>query len=125
MSDDIEKITTDLVDLNYIQEISGNDAEIERELFQIYFEDTYQRLETIQNCITNHDLPGIAAELHHLKGSSGNVGSRQIAKLVVDLEGSYRTMEQLQILAEVQKIYSSLDEVKSILVAHYGGELFN
>ncbi|MFN7717022.1 MAG: Hpt domain-containing protein [Pseudanabaenaceae cyanobacterium] len=125
MSDDIEKITTDLVDLNYIQEISGNDAEIEQELFQIYFEDTYQRLETIQNCITNHDLPGIGAELHHLKGSSGNVGSRQIAKLVVDLEASYKTMEQSEILTEIQKIYSSLDEVKSILVAHYGGELFN
>ncbi len=125
MSDDIEKVTTDLVDLNYIQEISGNDVEIERELFQIYFEDTYQRLETIQKCITNHDLPSIGTELHHLKGSSGNVGSRQIAKLVVDLEASYRTMEQLQILTEVQKIYSSLEQVKSFLVAHYGGEIFN
>ncbi|MEI6427971.1 MAG: Hpt domain-containing protein [Pseudanabaena sp. ELA607] len=111
-----------LVNLPYLHEISGNDLEIEKELFQIYFEDTYQRLATIQHCIINDDSKRIGVELHHLKGSSGNVGIEQIATLVKNLEKEYQSqnIDNDKILGQIKNIYHILDRVKLVVNEHYG-----
>jgi len=122
MNENIQDQERDLINLPYLHEISGNDSAIEKELFQIYFEDTYQRLATIQHCVINDDLKCIGVELHHLKGSSGNVGIEKIATLVKDLEEEYQTqnIDNNNILAQIENIHHTLDRVKLLITEHYG-----
>ncbi len=114
---------SDLINLDQIKEISGDDVEMEIELLQLYFEDTYARLATIQNEIFHNNITSIKTELHHLKGSSGNIGAKKIAEIVVNLEHSCQDASSDQILGTVQDIHDYLAQMKALLIQHYHQEL--
>lgn len=56
------------------------------ELLKAYLEDAPRRISTISRAIEEDDLDRVAREAHAFKGSSSNMGARELVSLCNDLE---------------------------------------
>jgi two-component system, sensor histidine kinase and response regulator len=62
------------------------DSDLLSELTEMFFEEVPERLDALQEAIDRGDEQTIKRIAHTLKGSSGNMGARQMSRLCLDLE---------------------------------------
>lgn len=114
-----ENQTINMQSIYALRSISPDDGgEFLREMITIYLQDTPQRLAELEQALTRQDGPGLVRPAHSIKGSSGNFGATQFAKLAEDIEqqgkagnvpGAAATYATLQ--AEYARVTAELDRI--------------
>ena len=74
------------IDVEHLHQISEGDTEFELELLQVFVEDTQEHIAKARLAISLQDYQLLSREAHHMKGSSGNVGSHAMQALAHELE---------------------------------------
>lgn len=74
------------LDWQHLHQLSENNTEFERELLQIFVEDSLLHLAATKAAIASRDFQKIATEAHHLKGASANIGAIPMQQAADKLE---------------------------------------
>ena len=100
---------TDPVDLTSLREITGGDAELEKELFNIFYETSDGNLKNM-----GADIEGSSwqEEVHSLKGAAANLGANALADIAKEAEFEMdvdtRKTQFEQMKAEYEKVKAFL-----------------
>jgi HPt (histidine-containing phosphotransfer) domain-containing protein len=72
-----------------LRELSPDgDGEFLRELIAIYLADTPKQIEQLEAALTGQDAAVVTRAAHTIKGSSGNFGAEEFARLAKDIEAA-------------------------------------
>jgi PAS domain S-box-containing protein len=116
-------VTTDvdshnlLIDWEHLHRISENNPAFELELLQMFLEDTQSHLEAMKAVLNNNDFLRFKQEVHHLKGSSANVGAKAINLITQQLEQLVYDKEYRAISNLILKLEESLNRIQVFLMA--------
>lgn len=77
-------------DPDRIREVVGDDREILLELVALFFDDTQQRLRTLDVAVASGELGTTRNESHAIKGASGNFGAERLFEAAKKLEEASR-----------------------------------
>jgi len=105
-----------LIDWRSLQQLSDGDRQFERELLSLYVEDTRSHLSQLGDAVAAQDVTRVTQLAHYLKGSSGNVGIRQIHSCAASLESQARKGElssSQQLFAEMTALFQQVQGVLS------------
>jgi two-component system sensor histidine kinase/response regulator len=70
-----------VLDPSVMEDLCGSDLELRRDLLTMFSHHLQAALDKIGAAIRERDRPGLLAEAHTLKGSSGSIGALRIAQL--------------------------------------------
>lgn len=74
------------IDREHFSQLTGDDPEFALELLTVFLEDSYERLEIMEQAITRQDLVTVRKTAHHLRGSAANVGIPAIQAIATQME---------------------------------------
>jgi CheY-like chemotaxis protein len=74
------------VNLDYLHQLSKGNPEFERNILQVFVENTHIQLQLMREAIAIGDAATIEHHLHTIKGASANVGAVAIEQLAAKLE---------------------------------------
>jgi two-component system sensor histidine kinase/response regulator len=103
------------VDLDALRELTGGDAEFERELMQTFVRSGDQCLAEILAALRVNDLATIGTRAHALKGASANIHASGLAAAASSLESAARANSVGEIDALVQALTQKLQAVNAEL----------
>jgi CheY-like chemotaxis protein len=103
------------LDLNHLHVLSDNSLEFERELLQLFTEDSWAHLALLRQAIEIQDLRRIEQIAHHLKGSSANVGARAMQSAADQLEAQAHGCHSHLAEALVIQLHRSLQQIQHYL----------
>lgn len=112
------------IDWEHLHQISDGNAEFERELLEIFVEDTEQHLDAAQTAIgawrdskdtTPQNKAQLAQIAHHVKGSSANVGLYQMQKAALQLEQYIKDDKLIEIMTLLTQLTDMLGEIRKYL----------
>ena len=109
------------VDLDHVRETTDGDIAFTRELFDIYLTDTRERLAELEELAHAHEqgrqyqLTAIALVAHSIKGSSGNVGAKQMRKLASGLEDAITNNRPEETAHYYKKLCDEFDRVHDFI----------
>lgn len=111
------------IDWEHLHQISDGNAAFERELLEIFVEDTEQHLATAKIAVTAwHDeataqqnKAQLAQVAHHVKGSSANVGLYQMQKVALQLEQYIADNKLTEITTLLTQLKNMLEEIQKYL----------
>ena len=108
-----------LIDLNFLQELSGGDAKYIYELLDIFLGTTPEGLETLEQLIRDTtDWEATYKQAHFLKSSVGIVKIRDMHQQLARIEELGRKQEgREEILQLLDKILATFREAHPILIA--------
>jgi histidine phosphotransfer protein HptB len=92
------------------------DLEFVIELIDIYIDETPKQIQAIDAALTSHVFPSLTITAHTLKGSSLNLGAKQLGALCQKLEEMGRAgkcFPESNCIAEIEKEF---ENVKTILL---------
>jgi HPt (histidine-containing phosphotransfer) domain-containing protein len=105
------------LNLEHLQQISEGCHEFERELLEIFIEDSRHHLQVLQQAIATLNSRQIYQTAHHLKGSSANVGASRMQAIAATLESHYAPGKNSSLLPEplLVELESSLNQIQAWL----------
>jgi two-component system, sensor histidine kinase and response regulator len=103
------------VDMQALRELTGGDAEFERELLQTFVSSGDQCLSEILAALRVSDLATIGTRAHALKGASANIHASGLAAAASSLESAARANSVGEIDALVQAVAARLQAVNAEL----------
>ncbi len=108
-----------LIDLKFLQELSGGDAKYIYELLDIFLGTTPEGLETLEQLIRDtNDWEATYKQAHFLKSSVGIVKIRDMHQQLARIEELGRKQEgREEILQLLDKILATFSEAHPILIA--------
>lgn len=108
-----------LIDLKFLQELSGGDAKYIYELLDIFLGTTPEGLETLEQLIRDaNDWDATYKQAHFLKSSVGIVKIRDMHQQLARIEELGRKQEgSEEILQLLDKILATFREAHPILIA--------
>ncbi len=74
------------LNLDHLRQISEGNLDFERDLLEVFLEDSWLHLARLQEAIATPNPHQFHHSAHHLKGSSANVGAIQIQAIAQHLE---------------------------------------
>jgi HPt (histidine-containing phosphotransfer) domain-containing protein len=95
------------IDWKHVREMSGGDADFEKEILADYLADAETLVAQIHMLIECSDLPNVAKIAHTLKGSSKTVGAVAMAEAAAGLEAAAKVPD----MAPAQNAHAELREV--------------
>lgn len=103
------------IDWEHLHQISDSNEDFERELLQIFVEDTHGHLKEAQEALLtgNHDLVSRAA--HHVKGASANVGLREMQAIAGKLETDAHAKQLAEAAVMLADLAGLLQDVQAFL----------
>ncbi len=119
--------TTDATSTNSIvtrlQELKmETDSEFVIELIDIYLNETPKQIQAIETALTTKTLPALTITAHTLKGSSLNLGAKQLGALCLTLEEIGRAGKSIPESISITEIKNEYENVKTILSAFKQGK---
>jgi HPt (histidine-containing phosphotransfer) domain-containing protein len=99
------------IDRDYLFEISGGDAEFERDLIQTFLEAAPALLASYATSIENNAGLGARHAAHTLKGSSRSIGATLFAEVCEEAEKAARADDLetcRQLLPKIEESYEAL-----------------
>jgi HPt (histidine-containing phosphotransfer) domain-containing protein len=87
------------------------DSEFLRELIGIYLEDTPKQMTKLEEAISRHDADLVVRAAHTIKGSSGNFGATDFARLAQEMETCGKSGNLAAAAAALPKFKSSYAQV--------------
>ena len=103
------------IDWEHLHQISDGSAAFERELLQIFVEDTERHLVTAQTALTQQDWSQLAQTAHHIKGSSANVGFYLMQNVALQIEQHALENKFTEITTLMTQLAEMLEEVRKYL----------
>lgn len=94
-----------IMDWNVLHQLSEGDATFERQLMQMYCDDTVHHLGLLDTAIANRQGGDVAWAAHHIKGASANVGAQSMSQFAAILEQLANSANW----AEIQGCYNQLN----------------
>jgi signal transduction histidine kinase/CheY-like chemotaxis protein/CHASE2 domain-containing sensor protein len=106
------------INLDFIHQLSAGNQEFERQILQVFVNNTQTQLKLIYAAIADVDTVKIEQHLHIIKGASANVGAVAIEQLAITLENSIavNSLESNSSFLQTT-IYPLLDEIESLTQA--------
>ncbi|HEY4444438.1 MAG TPA: PAS domain-containing protein [Steroidobacteraceae bacterium] len=104
-----------VVDLDALRELTGGDAEFERELMETFVRSGDQCLAEILAALRVNDLATIGTRAHALKGASANIHASGLAAAASSLESAARANSVGEIDALVRELTQKLEAVNAAL----------
>src|SRR5437870_1695181 len=100
------------VNLDNLRDMTGGDAEIERELFEVFFDSSEECLAALQSNCEDAGQDSWRKQAHAWKGISLNLGAEQLSKLCKIAQENFTAPaeEKLRMIAELQKEYEQVKE---------------
>ncbi len=74
------------IDIERLYQTSGGDAEFEKELLELFIEDTQPHLANLTRALAEKDFDRLQMEAHYIKGASINMGANMMHSLALQLE---------------------------------------
>ncbi|WP_310416930.1 CHASE2 domain-containing protein [Chamaesiphon sp. OTE_8_metabat_110] len=106
------------VDIDYLRRISEGDLDFERQILQVFVENTQAQLRQIHVAIANHDSATIEHLLHTIESASANVGAVAIQELIGRLDKIFtNNLFDDCTLTSPAAIYPLLDEIEYLTTA--------
>ena len=102
-----------LIDLEYLETLTGGDQAFKTELLQTFFEAIPEYLDTLQKAIEDKDAYRIERGAHLIKGTSGSMGISSIQAIASELEEKGRDKnitDAAKFLHQMQDIVKQLQE---------------
>ncbi len=96
------------VNLEYLEEIAGGDAQFKKELIQIFLKQVPEFVSNMHQFLTQKDHSSLAKEAHTAKSSV----------LIFNMETTGRTLKKIQLLAEKEDTHpipALIQEVETAL----------
>ncbi len=81
---------TELIDWQYLQQVSAGNNAFEIEVLQVLLSAVPERLQTLESAIAVHDFAQMEQAAHYIKGATASLGVRSIEKLAGRLEQQAR-----------------------------------
>ncbi|MBW4538300.1 MAG: Hpt domain-containing protein [Myxacorys chilensis ATA2-1-KO14] len=112
------------IDWEHLHAISDGNAAFERELLEIFVEDTEQHLATAKVAViawqdaqatAQQNKAQLAQVAHHVKGSSANVGLHQMQKVALQLEQYIEDNKLTEITTLLTQLTNMLGEIQKYL----------
>lgn len=109
------------VDLDHVRETTDGDVTFTRELFDIYLSDTRDRLAELEELARAHEqgrqyqLDAIGRVAHTIKGSSANVGAKQMRRLASGLEDAIANNRPEETAHYYQKLCDEFARVRDFI----------
>jgi HPt (histidine-containing phosphotransfer) domain-containing protein len=97
------------LDLEHLQQISEGCREFERELIEIFLEDSHHHLQILRQAIASSNLLQIYQTAHHLKGSGANVGASRIQAIAAMLENQYAPEKNFSASFSLEPLLAELE----------------
>jgi CheY-like chemotaxis protein len=91
------------------------------ELIAVYLRDTPPRLTALHEALARTDAEAVRREAHGLKGSSGQIGAVQVARLCADLEYQVGTTDWMGATESLRRLDDAFGRVRAHLQALAGG----
>ncbi len=109
-------MTKPTIDRARIEDATGGDEEILRELVDIYLEDADLRLQELRAALTSADDDKFGKTAHKLKGSSANMGAMNVYDYAKELEHLGRD-KRLDGAADIlSTLEAEMERVRQVLV---------
>jgi PAS domain S-box-containing protein len=105
------------VDLEALHEVTGGDAQFERELIDTFVSSGDQCLAEILSALKAGDLDSIGKRAHALKGASANMHAHRLSAAASSLENAARASAVNEIDALVRQVTDNLHAVSAQLLA--------
>jgi histidine phosphotransfer protein HptB len=93
------------------------DPEFVIELIDIYFNETPKQIQAIATALAAKNFPALMIAAHTLKGSSLNLGAKQLGTLCLKLEELGRAGKSIPKSTNMEEIENEYENVKAILLA--------
>ena len=103
------------MDVAALRELTGGDAEFERELTEIFIASGDQNLRDIRAALRVQDLETIGKRAHTLKGASANIQASSLSAAAADLERAAKAKKFAEVERLVQKLSDRLQAVNAQL----------
>jgi two-component system, sensor histidine kinase and response regulator len=104
------------VDINALHELTGGDAEFERELIDTFVASGDKCLAEIVAAVQVHDFETIGKRAHALKGASANIHAHRLSAAASSLQSAARTNLSNEIDRLVQQVTENLRAVNAQLL---------
>jgi PAS domain S-box-containing protein len=104
-----------LIDWEHLHQISENNPEFELEILQMFVEDTQSHIEATKVAINNNDFLRFGQEVHHLKGSSANIGARSMNLAAQQLEQLAHNKERRGTSNLISELEESISGIQSVV----------
>lgn len=105
-------ITSNVIDveaLNRIRKLQRDDSDsILRKIIALFFENTPQQMQTLQQALQQNDLSSLKTTAHSLKSASANLGAMQLAATCKELETNIAQLSPSELGALVAQIDNEL-----------------
>jgi HPt (histidine-containing phosphotransfer) domain-containing protein len=96
--------------------VRETDFEFVLELIDIYLSETPKQIQTIMTAITGQNLTSLTIAAHTLKGSSLNLGAKQLGAFCFKLEGLGRSGQPIPVGTNTREIETEFELVKTMLL---------
>ncbi|HEY9697769.1 MAG TPA: response regulator [Trichocoleus sp.] len=80
------KIEQQLIDWDYLSQISDGNREFEKELLQVLLETLPPHLESLERHVHLDNNKGVQQEAHYIRGSSSSIGAKVMGELAAQVE---------------------------------------
>jgi HPt (histidine-containing phosphotransfer) domain-containing protein len=111
--------TTPILDPDAIRALRDlspeGDSEFLRELIAIYLEDTPKQLIKLEQAITGQDAGLVVHAAHTIKGSSGNFGATDFARLAQNMEAHGKARNLAAAAAALPELKNGFAQVAAAL----------
>jgi hypothetical protein len=106
------------IDWEQLHDLSGHDPDFERELLQLFLQDSQQQLVQLELAWAESSLNRIRPIAHHIKGAGANVGANAIAQWARQIETAARDQQPVEIQTALKELRSSIEQLKTYLESH-------
>ncbi len=104
------------IDWEHLHQISDSNEDFERELLQIFIEDTHNHLEEAQVALLTGDYDAVSRAAHHIKGASANVGLKEMQAIASKLETDAQVKPSSGAGVMLDKLADLLQDVQAFLI---------
>jgi len=93
----------------------GGDFELAGEVFDVFMEDTRDRLKTATGALQNYDFEFVVQEAEAVEGAAQNVYAKEVARLARELAKAAEVRQQEFAVSLVEAIKEEMDRIASIV----------
>jgi len=104
-----------------LRSLSPEEPGFLRELVGIYLQDTPQRLNELETALARKDAQALIRAAHTIKGSSGNFGATELARLAQEIETHGKSGNFAAAAAALPAFKAAFAEVDAALKQLAGG----
>jgi HPt (histidine-containing phosphotransfer) domain-containing protein len=102
----------DAIDIDFLNQVIGNDTEFEKELYEIFKENFEHNFLKLKSSIVNKDNNSWYMASHALKGSCASIGAFKLSKIFDKSQKNIDSSDEIKenFLKEIQQEYLEVEK---------------